>query len=118
MRFAVVTVWAQDVRAAAHFYRDVLGLKLAGHHGSGGEAVHFDVGGTYLVIQPGSLSSPKSERRFPLFALAVDHIEDVAARLQVHEVELPWGIETDAGSRWAMFHDPAGNLIEIVEVKA
>jgi hypothetical protein len=30
-------------------------------------------------------------------------------------VDLPWGIERDEHSRWAMFHDPAGNLIELVE---
>jgi len=27
--------------------------------------------------------------------------------------ELPWGIEEDAGSRWVMLYDPAGNLIEL-----
>jgi hypothetical protein len=28
---------------------------------------------------------------------------------------LPWGIEGDARSRWVMFHDPAGNLVELVQ---
>ena len=35
------------------------------------------------------------------------------------EVELPWGIEDfgapEPSSRYVMFHDPAGNLIEVVE---
>jgi len=27
------------------------------------------------------------------------------------------GIEEDADSRWVMFHDPAGNLIELAQFK-
>ena len=29
---AVISLWAEDVPAAAHFYRDVIGLKLLPHH--------------------------------------------------------------------------------------
>ena len=48
-------------------------------------------------------------------AFAVDDLEAAIARLQAHGVELPWGIENDEVSRWVMFHDPAGNLIELVQ---
>ena len=37
--------------------------------------------------------------------------------LEEHRIALPWGVETDGGSRWVMFHDPAGNLVELVELK-
>jgi hypothetical protein len=37
--------------------------------------------------------------------------------LRAHHVDLLWGIEEDAGSRWVMLHDPAGNLIELVHFK-
>jgi hypothetical protein len=36
-------------------------------------------------------------------------------RLTDHQVALPWGVEGGAGERWVMFHDPAGNLIELVQ---
>jgi catechol 2,3-dioxygenase-like lactoylglutathione lyase family enzyme len=113
-RLAVVALWAEDVPAAAHFYRDVLGLKLLPHHPGG--RPHFDLGGAYLTIlkgkpQPALDSQPA---RFPLAAFAVDDLEAAVERLQAHNVELPWGIEHDAGSRWAMFYDPAGNLVEVV----
>jgi hypothetical protein len=41
-------------------------------------------------------------------------LDQAIAKLSAHQVELPWGIEQDAGSRWVMFYDPAGNLIEFV----
>jgi hypothetical protein len=33
----------------------------------------------------------------------------------LHNVELPWGLESNPAGRWVMFHDPAGNLIELVQ---
>ncbi len=115
-RLAVVSLWAEDVPATAHFYRDVVGLKLLPHHHGG--RPHFDLGGTFLTIlkgkpQPALDSQPA---RFPLMAFAVDDLGGMAEQLMAHGVELPWGIEQDAGSRWAMFHDPAGNLVEVVEM--
>ena len=47
---AVISLWAEDVAATAHFYRDVIGLKLVSHHG---DRSHFDLGGAYLVILQG-----------------------------------------------------------------
>jgi catechol 2,3-dioxygenase-like lactoylglutathione lyase family enzyme len=74
---AVVSLWAEDVPAAVHFYQD--------------------------------------PQRFPLIALAVDDLDAAEQNLLLHGVELPWGIEADADSRWVMFHDPAGNLVELVQ---
>ena len=114
---AVVSLWAEDVPAAAHFYRVAIGLPLLAHHGH--ERPHFDLGGAYLVIlkgrpQPAQDSVPL---RFPLFALAVPDLDSAIDRLRAHAVELPWGIEEGTDSRWVLFHDPAGNLIELVQFK-
>jgi catechol 2,3-dioxygenase-like lactoylglutathione lyase family enzyme len=114
IRLAVVSIWAQDVPATAHFYRDVLGLHLLPHHGV---QPHFDLGGAYLTIvkgrpRPAEDSNPE---RFPLVAFAVDDLDTAVERLRAHHVELPWGIERDEHSHWVMFHDPAGNLIELVQ---
>jgi catechol 2,3-dioxygenase-like lactoylglutathione lyase family enzyme len=113
-RIAVVSLWAEDVPPCAHFYRDVIGLKLAGHHGAW---PHFDVGGAILVIlegrpHPATMAGPS---RFPLLAISIEHFQSAVDRLAAASVPMPWGIEEDGTSRWVMFHDPAGNLIELVE---
>jgi catechol 2,3-dioxygenase-like lactoylglutathione lyase family enzyme len=113
LHLAVVSLWAEDVPATAHFYRDVIGLRLLPHHD---ERPHFDVGGVFLTILPGRPVSAQDSipERFPLVAFAVDDLAAAVERLRTHHVAMPWGIEADAGSRWVMFRDPAGNLIELV----
>ena len=112
-RIAVISLWSQDVTKTAHFYHDVIGLKLLPHHG---DRPHFDVGGVYLTILKG-LPLPAENAvppRFPLVAFAVDDLDAAIARLHLHGVAIPWGIESDSQSRWVMFNDPSGNLIELV----
>ncbi len=111
-RLAVVSLWAEDVAAAAHFYRDVIGLKLLMHDP---HRPHFDLGGSYLVILKGRPVPPldSAPARFPIVAFAVDDLDAAIEHLRAHHVDLPWGVEEDAGSRWVMFRDPAGNLIEL-----
>jgi len=111
-RLAVVSLWAEDVPTTAHFYRDVIGLRLLPHHG---DRPHFDVGGTYLTILKGT--PHPAPTRFPIVAFAVDDLDAAIERLRAHRVELRWGIEEDADSRWVMLHDPAGNLIELAHFK-
>ncbi len=114
LRLAVVSLWAEDVPTTAHFYRDVLGLPLAALHG---HVPHFDLDGTLLVILEGRPLPARDAAlaRFPLIAFAVQDLDTALERLRRHGVEMPWGIEEDASSRWVMFHDPAGNLIELVQ---
>lgn len=113
VQLAVISLWAENVPEAAHFYRDVVGLPLLPHHGS---RPHFALGGSFLVILKGKPSPPQNPdpERFPMIAFAVEDLDQAIAKLSAHQVELPWGIEQDAGSRWVMFYDPAGNLIEFV----
>jgi catechol 2,3-dioxygenase-like lactoylglutathione lyase family enzyme len=113
-RIAVVSIWAEDVQATAHFYRDVVGLRLLSHHHG---QPHFDLDGSFLTILKGRPvpAQDAEPSRFPLIAFAVNDLEAAVARLRAHDVELPWGIEGDARSRWVMFHDPAGNLVELVQ---
>ncbi len=115
-KLAVVSLWAEDVAAAAHFYRDVIGLKLLMHDQ---HRPHFDLGGSYLVILKGRPVPPLDPvpARFPIIAFAVDDLDAAIDHLRAHHVDLPWGIEEDADSRWAMLRDPAGNLIELAHFK-
>ena len=112
-RVVVLSVWAEDVPKTVHFYRDVLGLKLFAHHHE--DIPHFKVGETYLAILKGKPIPAKESvpERFPLFAFGVGDLDVAVERLKSQGVELPWGIEENEDSRWVMFHDPAGNLIEI-----
>ena len=114
LRLSVVSLWAEDVPAAAHFYRDVLGLNLLPHHG---ELPHFDLGGIYLTILKGHPMPAQNAdpARFPLIAFSVADLDGMVGRLRAHQVALPWGIEQDGPARWVMFNDPTGNLIEVVQ---
>jgi catechol 2,3-dioxygenase-like lactoylglutathione lyase family enzyme len=112
-RLAVISLRAEDVSAAAHFYRDVIGLPLAGH----AHPPHFKLGEGFLVIlqgKPQAALDPVPER-FPIFALAVDDLDAAAENLRRHAVELPWGIESGPDARYVIFQDPGGNLIELAE---
>jgi catechol-2,3-dioxygenase len=115
-RLAVVSLWAEDVPAAAHFYRDVIGLCLLPRHG---DRPHFDLGGIYLAILKGRSRPAENTTpaRFPIVAFAVDDLDAAVEHLRAHHVELPWGVEEDADSRWVMLRDPAGNLIELAQFK-
>jgi len=112
-KIAVVSLWAEDVPATAHFYRDALGLQLLPHH----DRPHFKVGDVYLTILQGKPVAAQGAipPHFPLVAFAVEDIDDAVERLKAQHIELPWEIEQDAGSRWVRFYDPAGNLVELVQ---
>ena len=110
---AVISIWAEDVPKAAHFYRDVLGLELVEHHHDA--RPHFKVGDAYLVILKGKPNTAENREpsRFPLFAFEVQDLDAAVERLDAHNINMPWGIEGSGSSRWVMFHDPGGNLIEL-----
>ncbi len=112
LKLSVVTLWAEDVNRTTDFYRDVMGLPLLTVDRG---LPHFDLGGAYLVILPGRLYKPdeSTRSRFPVLAFAVDNLDDVIRDLGSHGVEMPWGVEEDSDSRWVMFNDPGGNLLEV-----
>lgn len=115
-RVIVISLWAEDVPTTAAFYRDALGLEpFIPNHPHDKDAARFKLNGAHLIIMPGRprpAANTKLER-FPLFALAVDDLDEAIDRLREHGVPLPWGVEGHGQSRWVMFHDPAGNLIEL-----
>jgi catechol 2,3-dioxygenase-like lactoylglutathione lyase family enzyme len=117
IRIAVVSLQAEDVPAAVHFYRDVVGLPLQDHFT--GDHPHFELGCTTLTILRGRPDlTPDPEPRFPVMAFSIPNLDEALVRLRSSGVELPWGVETNATGRWIMFHDPAGNLIEMVEFRS
>lgn len=114
-RLLVVSLWADDVAASVHFYGDVVGLALLPHHG---QRPAFDLGnGAHLAIIKGQPTEQgdSGESRFPSIAFTVKDLDEAVEHLRNHGVEMPWGIETGPGSRWVLFYDPAGNLVEFAE---
>ena len=114
LELAVVTLWVEDVDHTANFYQEVLGLPLVMMDRG---RPHFDLGGAYLVILPGRpyQSEYSNRTRFPVLAFAVDDLDTAVHQLKSQSVEMPWGVEEDSDSRWVMFNDPGGNLLEIAE---
>lgn len=111
---AVISLYAVDLDQSVEFYRDVIGLYLVSE---GAGHPHFRLDGTYLVMLKGN-PQPAQEtdgEPFPVIAFAVDDLDGALDRLKAKDVVLPWGVEADARARWVMFHDPAGNLIELVQ---
>ncbi|HEX7540883.1 MAG TPA: VOC family protein [Anaerolineales bacterium] len=116
IHIAVVSLLAEDVPATAHFYRDTIGLNIMPHHE--GDHPHFDLDGCTLTIVRGRPALPPDpEPRFPLVAFSIPELDRAIEKLHLHGINLPWGVETNAAGRWVMFHDPAGNLVELVEFK-
>ncbi|MEW6403674.1 MAG: VOC family protein [Chloroflexota bacterium] len=111
-KIAVVTLWSEDVNRMTDFYSKAMRLPLL--YIDRGRP-HFDLGGAYLVILQGRPQEAQESAppRFPVLAFAVDDLHEAVRHLESHGVELPWGVEEDSHSRWVMFRDPGGNLLEI-----
>ena len=112
---SVVSLRAEDVPTTAHWYRDMIGLKLMPHHG---QWPAFALGnGVHLVIVQGE-SAPGTDdesTRFPSIAFSVPDLDATVEHLHAHGVETPWGVESNPSARWVMCYDPTGNLIELAE---
>ena len=114
----VLVVWAENVEKTAHFYHDILGLEQRQMYGDNhGHMKHFLLEDSFLILLEGK-SHPAENAvpaEFPLFALTVDNLDQAVSHLQAHDVALPRGVEGHEPNRWVMFHDTAGNLIELVQ---
>jgi lactoylglutathione lyase len=115
-----ITLFADDLPAAAAFYRDVFGLGLI-HRDD--DSAAFDFGNTIInvlrreaapeLIEPARVAEPATGSRMQL-TVQVDDVDAVCAALAERGVALlngpmdrPWGIRT------AAFADPAGHVWEI-----
>jgi len=114
--FAAVALWVEDFTSAVHFYEDILGLELITHHG---DVPQFKVGDGILVLLKGKLppAIDSFPAEFPLIAFEVNNLDKVFGTLMTKHIELKSSIEERRDSRWIKLCDPAGNLIELVEIK-
>jgi catechol 2,3-dioxygenase-like lactoylglutathione lyase family enzyme len=110
----VVTLWTPDIPESLHFYRDILGLDLLPHHE--GQPALMVGDGVHLAIRKGTPVPAEDSVPFPVIAFQVTDLDQAVQHLQAHGVELVGDIVTNPGVRYCMFHDPAGNLLEIAEL--
>ena len=93
-----------DLDEALEFWRSIFGdLELRGR---GGSMAFIDMGDQFIALAAGRTQQPDRERHF---GLVVDDKEAVRARLK----EL--GVRTFG--RGLDFHDPWGNLIQVVDYR-
>jgi catechol 2,3-dioxygenase-like lactoylglutathione lyase family enzyme len=114
-RLAIVGIPADDLPAALHFYLDIIGLPLLPHHD---ERPAFDLGhDTYLVLVKSQhpLVFAPEEPIFPALTFEVKDLDQAVDHLEAHGVKLLSGIKTSSQTRWILFHDPAGNLVEFAQ---
>jgi catechol 2,3-dioxygenase-like lactoylglutathione lyase family enzyme len=111
-RIAVVGVPAGDVARAAHFYHDILGLRMlpAGRRHAG--PPHFKVGDTFLAVFERKAADGESST--PLIAFQVDDIDAAMALLTARGIAFDGGVRQDDQARWTAFRDSEGNWIELV----
>jgi len=114
--FASAALWVDDFSAAINFYQSILGLELTTRPG---EAPQFKIGDSLLVLVKGKLAPAAGAfpPDFPLLAFEVDDLDAAMKQLIEAGAPTPPTIEQRRDSRWLKISDPAGNLIELVEIK-
>jgi catechol-2,3-dioxygenase len=115
-RFATVALWVEDFTSVLYFYQVILGLDLISHHG---DVPQLKVGDGILVLVKGKLphAIDAFPPDFPLISFEVNNLDKMMETLIAENVELKSSIEERRDSRWIKVCDPAGNLIELVEIK-
>ncbi len=106
-----VYYWVVDMDRAVAFYRDALGLQLVRRDGS--NWAMFDAGGRQFALH-GAMGGPMQ----PGGAAAVFSVDDLdRARSQLTERGVRFVHEGDVAgyARFAAFHDPDGNSVQIIE---
>jgi catechol 2,3-dioxygenase-like lactoylglutathione lyase family enzyme len=99
-----------DIKAARHFYEDILGLKLA--LASGGEWFEYDVGGTTFAISTTDAEHPVPVRGAVL-AFEVSDLDAEVARLHKLGTAFRKEITETPVCRFAVVLDPDGSEVII-----
>jgi len=116
-RVSAVRIFVRDVDRARDFYERDLGLAL---RTDGGDALLFDTGTCTLIVEA---CDPEDEEgraligRFTAVSFDVSDIEAAQAALEGRGVRFDGAPETQPwGGRLTHFHDPAGNVLTLVQL--
>lgn len=107
-----ITFYVSDLKRAASFYENTLGLEKKYEYS---DYAGFDCGGVEIGLIPREKLGSKEDA--PLINLVVDDVDEVYAALKEKGVkfvqephEEPWG------GRTAKFLDPDGNTLELLQI--
>lgn len=103
-----VSLMVDDVEAALHFYRDVLGWPTLPRPDFGFGGAWFDLGHGQLHLVEGDVPSPSGAH----FCVEVGDLPTVVTRLEAAGIEVSSGGGTPGAGAQAFCQDPSGNLIE------
>ena len=116
---AIATIAVKDVRTAARFYEETLGLSRAGSEDN--EAVVFESGDTRINVYRSSFAGTN---RATALTWTVDDVEDVVRTLKAKGVrfehyDLPetrreGDVHISGDIKVAWFKDPDGNILSVV----
>ncbi len=111
---AGVILWTEDVERLAAFYRDVLGLTV---HSQRPHFVVFSLGSLRLSVgkHDGVAGRTKDPYRI-MVNLGVQNIQTAYARMKAQGVAFLRPPEQEHWGGWvATFHDPDGNIIQLLQ---
>jgi len=107
---AFVTYAVSDIKAARHFYENMLGLKLT--HEAGGEWFEYDIGDTTFAISVADAEHPVPVRGAVL-AFEVSDLDVEVARLHQLGAKFRREITETPVCRFAIILDPDGSEVII-----
>ena len=105
---AFLTNAVSNIKAARHFYEEILGLRLT--HEAGGEWFEYDVGATTFAISAADAEHPVPVRGAVL-AFEVSDLDAEIGRLQKRGVTFRRGITETPVCRFAVLLDPDGSEV-------
>lgn len=117
-------LYAEDLKAAKGFYRDILGLEMISEEP--GRHIFFRCGsGVFLVFNPKATQQPASKDAIDVpdhgargaghaaFAVPERTIADWKEHLETHGILIEREIHWPNGGHSVYFRDPAGNSLEV-----
>lgn len=108
-----VYYWTTDMDRSVKFYEDVVGLKLI-RRDDGNWAV-FDAGPVQLALH-GAIEGRPFRAGGATAVFRVDDLDGARAALEARGAEFEEHVgEVEGFARFASFHDPDGNVVQIIE---
>jgi predicted enzyme related to lactoylglutathione lyase len=107
-----VYYWTADMDRAVTFYQDTLGLVLVRRDGE--NWAEFDAGGRRFALH-GAVEGRPVVPGGATAVFAVLDLDDARTRLGERGVEFGHEGEVQGFARFASFHDPDGNTVQLIE---
>ncbi len=124
-QFDHVTITVKDLKRTVEFYRDILGLEVAGmleQNDGDFKLVYLKSGDIMIEVfnfaEKGKTIGEVKDIDFGIkhFGFKVDSVNEVTRKLKEYNVEFTLEpLDAEGGVRIAFFKDPDGVLVEIVE---